>query len=262
MYLFYVDESGDPGLNGSRYLLLGGAALFEGQWARSKDLLDEVRVTCTPTAKPVPRELHFKDIRQGLDEYRGWSEAQRGAIIASACNVARGFLPSELRFFVAFADKAEWLGANPGLTGDDLYAVLFEELCSRFDLFLRRRYASGAPSKGMVIVDPHKEALSKALRANHAAQRVQGNRWSRVYNLIETLFFLDSHESPGLQLADLCAYGVWRLVNSADPTMVLQIRDVFDREPLGSEYNAGKWHGVKYLGRRPDMQSLIQQVWA
>ena len=33
MYLSYVDESGDTGRNGSRHLLLGAAALFEGRWS-------------------------------------------------------------------------------------------------------------------------------------------------------------------------------------------------------------------------------------
>jgi hypothetical protein len=32
MYLLYVDESGDPGPAGSRFLVLGSAAIFEGKW--------------------------------------------------------------------------------------------------------------------------------------------------------------------------------------------------------------------------------------
>jgi hypothetical protein len=34
MYLLYVDESGNPGAAGSRFLILGAAAVFEPQLSR------------------------------------------------------------------------------------------------------------------------------------------------------------------------------------------------------------------------------------
>lgn len=58
MYLLYVDESGDPGPNGSDFLLLGAAALFEGKWRHVdqeiRNLLDRYF-----TSLPRPDELHF-----------------------------------------------------------------------------------------------------------------------------------------------------------------------------------------------------------
>ena len=50
-------------------------------------------------------------------------------------------LSTELVMFSVIADKPDWFASNPGKSGDDLYAEMFEDLSSRFDLFLRRRYA-------------------------------------------------------------------------------------------------------------------------
>ena len=59
-------------------------------------------------------------------------------------------------------------------TGDDLYRDAFEELVSRFDLYLRRRYAEGAPSRGIMIADEHTTGISRALAVSAA------RRWHEV----------------------------------------------------------------------------------
>jgi hypothetical protein len=137
---------------------------------------------------------------------------------------------------------------------------LSEDLSSRFDLFLRRRYAEGAPSKGIIIADPHKESLCKALKASHQLYQRRGTRWDTLYNLIETVFFLESHESPGLQFADLASYALWRLVAANDNSIATLITNLFDREPLGSRINPGKWHGIKYLGNDAAMRARIAAI--
>lgn len=163
--------------------------------------------------------------------------------------------------FAVVADKHHWFANNSGKTGDDLYAVMFEDLSSRFDLFLRRRYAEGAPNKGIIIADPHKPSLSDALKTNQRIYQRRGHRWDALYNLIETVFFLDSNESPGLQFADLTAHAVWRLVTANDNSIATLIQPLFDREPLGSRVNPGKWHGIKYLGVDPAIRGRIATVW-
>ena len=52
-----------------------------------------------------------------------------------------------------------------------------------------------------------------------------------MYNVVETAFFLDSHESPGLQMAD----------------------------PGGR--TPGKWHGVKVLGADAAVEARLRTVW-
>jgi len=142
-----------------------------------------------------------------------------------------------------------------------LYAEFFENLSSRFDLFLRRRHAEGSPNKGIIIADPHKPSLSDALKRNQKSFQQQGHRWGQLYNLIETVFFLDSSDSPGLQIADLCVFGIWRLITAGDDTIATHIQSTFDREPLTSRINLGKWHGITYLGNDPAIQTRLQLLW-
>ena len=259
MYLCYVDESGDPGPNGSPYLILGAAVVFEGKWL-SLDQEIESLISRHFPSPPRPTEIHLASLVAGKREYRRLSRQERKIFVEDYAEVVADLLPTELRLFTTIAEKEWWFSRNPGKTGDDLYAELFEDLSSRFDLFLRRRYAEGAPSKGMIIADPHKAALSNAIRKNHKGFQRRGTRWGHLHNLIETVFFLPSHESPGLQVADLCSYAVWRLITAGDSSIVSKIYPSFDREPLNSQRNPGKWHGVKLLGSAA--QTSVAQVWA
>jgi len=260
VYLLYVDESGDPGPNGSPFLILGAAALFEGKWLHLERDLRTLIDRYFP-GPPRPTEIHLAELRKGKNEYRTLTPVRRQALINDFCSLAINLLPTELTMFTVIADKAYWFATNPGKTGDDLYAVLFEDLSSRFDLYLRRRYAEGAPSKGIVIADEHKESLSRSLKKNQKLFQQQGHRWDVLYNLIETVFFLSSDESPGLQLADLAAYASWRLVNSNDSSIASLIAPLFDREPTTSRINPGKWHGVKFIGNDSVMRARLQAIW-
>ena len=143
------------------------------------------------------------DLRRGKKEYRALSSDQRHAMIADYCQVVGQLLPTELRFFTVIADKKWWFARNPGKTGDDLYATLFEEISSRFDLFLAVAMPRG-PAKGIIVADSQKRDLTSAANNNHNIYQRHGTQWARVYNLIETVFFLNSCDSPGIQLADLC----------------------------------------------------------
>ena len=260
MYLLYVDESGDPGPVGSQFLVLGAAAIFAGKWSPLERDLRNLINHHFPVG-PQPSEIHLADLRSGRREFRALTPAQRDSLLNDFCSLALNLLSTELVMFAVIADKAHWFANNAGKTGDELYAEMFEDLSSRFDLFLRRRYAEGSPNKGIIIADPHKESLSNALKTNQAVYQRHGHRWDVLYNLIETVFFLDSKESPGLQFADLAAYAVWRLITANDKQIAAAIASLFDREPMGSRINPGKWHGVKFLGNDQAIRARLASVW-
>jgi len=260
VYLCYVDESGDPGPRGSTHLVLTGAAVFEGKWSYLRQDLERLIAKYWTTA-PRPTEIHLAEMRARKGAFRILSQAKRTELEADLCGLVNALLSSELRVFTVIADKAWWFARNAGRTGDDLYIDLFEELSSRFDLYLRRRNAEGAPSKGIIIADPHKAQLSRALQLHQRTAQAAGNRWAQIYNLIETVFFLNSHESPGLQFADLYSYAVWRLVTAGETTLASTLADGFDREPQSSTRNPGKWHGVKYLGDDAALIARLKTVW-
>lgn len=260
MYLSYVDESGDTGINGSRHLLLGAAALFEGRWSYAQRDVQNLLQRYFP-APPRPREIHCTDVRGGREAFAPLPRTQRVALLDDFCSLASNMLDVELRMFTVIFDKAAWRTRNPGKTGDDLYLEAFENLVSRIDLFLRRRHAEGRPSKTIMIVDPHSTSMCAALKRALGGFQDAGTRWDSLYNVVETVVFLESHESPGLQLADLCSYAVWRLVEFGDDGLARKIASIFDREPAAGAVNPGKWHGVKYFGNDSTVAARVKTVW-
>jgi len=259
MYLCYVDESGDTGAKGSRHLLLGAAALFEGRWSYVKQDIEALLGRYFPVGLR-PAEVHCTDVRHGRGPYSRLRPDQRAALLNDLCQAVTAMLDVEVRLFTVVYDKGWWAARNPGKSGEDLYLDAFENLVSRFDLFLRRRRAEDRPSKGVMIVDPHSTSLSAALRSALHRFQSSGTRWATLYNVIEAVMFLDSHESPGLQLADLCSYAVWRLAEFGDEGLVRQLAAAFDREPMTSTVSPGKWHGVKYFGADPVVAGAIKSV--
>ena len=110
MYLLYVDESGDPGPAGSRFLILGEAPLFEGKWLPVEHDLRSLISRYFP-AGPKPSEIHLAELRKGKKEFRLLSPAQRGSLLQEFCQLARSLLSSELVMFSVIADKPDWFAA-------------------------------------------------------------------------------------------------------------------------------------------------------
>jgi hypothetical protein len=262
MYLLYVDESGDTGIKGSDHLILTGAALFEGKWRWIHSDLAKLLARFFPIEAERPRELHASEARKSRGEYSRLTQAQREELLRDACGLLTALRSHEVCLFTIVVDKAWWFARNPDSSGGDLYVEMFEDLVSRFDLFLKRQHHEGRTSKGLVVADPRHGAFCRALRRAVERFRSEGTRWADLENVIETVLFLESHESPGVQLADLASYAVWRLVETADPTLATELKYCFDRESVTSSSNPGKWHGVKYRGPHDGPgRSRVDGIW-
>lgn len=163
-------------------MILGASAIFEGKWLPLERDLRHLIDAYFPVG-PKPTEIHLAELRKGRNAFRALTPVQRNNLLNDFCTLALNLLATEFVMFSVIADKHHWFANNPGKTGDDLYAEMFEDLSSRFDLFLRRRYSEGAPNKGVIIADPHKPQLSDALKKNQRIYQRRGHRWDLLYNL-------------------------------------------------------------------------------
>lgn len=261
MYLLYVDESGDTGLKGSKHLILAGAALFEGKWRWIRSDLEKLLEKYFPSAADRPRELHAAEVRKGRVEYSKLTPGQRHTLLEEACKILTDLNDKEITLFAIIVDKAWWFGRNPGKSGDDLYLAAFEDLVSRFDYYLKRRHKEKQPAKGLIIADPRHEAFCQALRRALLRFQASGTQWAKLENVIESVLFLESHESPGVQLADLTSYSVWRAAEAGDPRLAKLIKYCFDREGFNWG-KQGKWHGVRYHGPSGSpARGVLEGIW-
>lgn len=261
VYFLYIDESGDTEGPQAEHFVLGAAALFEGGWTRARLDIVDLLARHFPNGG-APEEIHCVDVRGGKKQYRKWSPQQRNSLLDDFCARAVSKPENELHFFGHVTNKRWWKEKNPGKNGQELYVLAFENLVSRFNYFLIAQHKAGRPSKGAAVVDFSRTDLSTALKSGLHSFRRSGTRWlNAIHNVIETVMFLDSHESPGLQLADLCAYSLWRLTEFDDARLARQISTRFVREPLISLHNPGKWHGIKYYGDDPKIFQRMESVW-
>jgi hypothetical protein len=121
---------------------------------------------------------------------------------------------------------------------DDPFMKAFEDLSSRFDMFLQRNLANDYGQKGLIILD--KSSHENILQNLATTFRERGNRWGNyLRNICEVPLFIDSKASRIIQLADHISYAVFRRYNAGDLTYFNCIEGRFDQ-------NDGIIHGLTH----------------
>lgn len=236
MYLFYVDESGDPGdpskAGATQNIVLAGAAIHEGQWAALAQKVDDLQTKYLPQLTE-PVDVHCSEVRHGKGVLLGMQKDQREEFLEDFYQLVSSH-PIGLTLFATVVHK-------PSLQpGEDPYERCLEDMTSRFDLFLRRQFAIGNPQKGLVVLD------NTTLRARIAPLlgkwRRLGTRWAEIKNIIETTFFLDSRASRIVQIADFVASAVFQNYENGQAQYFSRIVRKLDRDP-----ETAKIHGLRHI---------------
>ncbi len=147
MYLFYMDESGDPnGWNFQDNFVLAGIAVHEGQVRRLSGELDDVQRRFFPGIA-VSLEFHAQHIFGGKSRFRTMASQQRTDLLNAAYDVtANARFPNLVAFITAIHVSAV---TNQHQALRDC----LEDICERFNTFLVRQFRAGYPDKGMLIMD-------------------------------------------------------------------------------------------------------------
>lgn len=232
MYLLYLDDAGSPPNPGEEYFVLGGVSVFERQvhWlSRELDLLAQ----SVEPANPEAVEFHASAIFGGRSA--PWSSMRsrddRRNVIRYVLRTLANSHPSTQAFACA-VHKASFPGRDP-------IEIAFEQLCSRFDLQLKRIYnTEDNPQRGLLILDEssHETTLQSMARDF----RSLGTRWGVLRNIVEVPLFVDSRASRLVQLADHVAYAVFRRYEAGDTSYLDPILSRFDAED-------GKLHGLVHM---------------
>ena len=102
MYLFYLDESGDPNSwTQNDNFILAGVAIHEGQVRRLSEQLNAIQHRFFPSI-PMPIEFHAQHIHGAKDRFRQMNPTDRVALLESAYDVIgnAGF-PNLIAFITA-----------------------------------------------------------------------------------------------------------------------------------------------------------------
>jgi len=234
MYLLYLDDAGSAGNPTEEYFVLGGVAIPENslRWL-SFELEKYAQVIGRQTSvDPKQIEFHASEIFSG--KTAPWNfykdKEQRKGIIIGVLNVLAKAYPTVVTFACAIHKKS--------YPSDDPVINAFEDLSSRFDLFLQRVSPDPNGQKGLMILD--NSSYEAGLQSLTSSIRETGNRWgNQLRRICEIPLFVDSRACRIVQLADHIAYSVFRRYNANDITYFNNIETRFDM-------NDGVIHGLAH----------------
>jgi hypothetical protein len=209
MYLMYVDESGDPGMNGSpsRFFVLSGLVVHESEW---RSLLDHI--------------LQFRRRMKSAFGLRIREELHAAHLITTPAGLARIPRFDRLAIIRHFADElarfprlsiVNVVVAKDGKPVDfDVAEHAWRALLQRFENTLVRGNFPGpsdSTQRGMVFPDgaplPRILKLQRRLRHfNLVPSRFGAARNLPLVRIVEDPVFRDSAQSLLIQAADLVAF--------------------------------------------------------
>jgi hypothetical protein len=222
VHLFYVDESGSVSDPAQQYFVLAGVAVFERKTHWVEQDLNAVASRFSEV-NTHEIELHGSPMRSGRDGWKAYPLPARLDAIKDALRVGIAeHHPKGVRLFGAVVRKAALSGADP-------VAHAFEQIASRFDMYLRRLYAKhNDPQRGIMVFD--KSSTEQRIQTLAREFKYVGHSWGTTQNYAEVPLFLDSKASRLIQLADLVAYALFRNYEHDDPSFLDIIRPCFDAE--------------------------------
>jgi len=218
MHLLYLDDAGSANNPNEEYLILGGVSIYESQAQWVTQELDKLAQSIQP-ADPYSLEFHASEIfARRMAPWRGMSHEEAQGVIKAVLDVLRRSYDSA-RAFACAVHKASYPDKDP-------MELAFEDLCSRFDIYLRRLRSEGDRQCGLLILDEsaHETTLQRMARDF----RTFGTQWGVLHNLADTPLFVDSRASRVVQLADHVAYAVFRRYNALDTQYFDVIASKFD----------------------------------
>lgn len=207
MYFLYLDDSGSPKNKDEDYFVLGGFIIHETKLYWLNKHLDELAEKISPSFKDTI-EFHASEIYSAKSEpWKNMLKQERISIIKSVLDVVQR--ESKNISVVACAVKKN------NFQNEDPVKLAFKELCSRFDLFLKRKYHNEQKKdQGIIIFDESSHETS--IQELSKKFRTIGTEWGVISNIQEVPLFVNSKASRGIQLADHIAYSVFRRYQKCD----------------------------------------------
>lgn len=240
MHVLYLDESGVHAE--ASYFVLAGLAVFEREIYWYAQDLDALQARYFPDVEE-PVEFHASALRVTAPEdvsepFNRLSREQLRALLSDIYQVIRN------RRGVLFGVAIE----KAWRPSEEPYDRAFEDLTSRFDLYLRRINAQrGEEERGIIVVA--ESSYRRNLEILGERFRGGSTRWGQIRTLADVPFFLPARNTRLLQLADFCANAIYGRYNSGLTRDFDTIAPRFDRE-------GGRIHGLLHLSRDQECQCM------
>jgi hypothetical protein len=239
MYILYLDESGTG--SDTSYFVLAGLAVFEREIYWYAQDVDTIQKNYLPDIDYAV-EFHASPLRQRESDrvpepFNSLTFEQRRQLIKDMYQIIRN--RRGVLFGVAI-EKAWCVNEEP-------YERAFEDLTSRFDLFLRRINATAGEHEQRGIIAVAESSYRRNLEVLGERFRGGSTRWGQLRTISDVPFFLPPKNTRLLQLADFCANAIFGRYNSGLSSDFDIIAPRFDRDET-------RIHGLAHLTRDHECQ--------
>ncbi len=211
VYLFYLDESGEREYeSGSRYFVLCALGVPITQWRTlNMSLLNLKRTYFGQTSVEI-KSSWLRRPQERLKRYLSKYPISEDELNEFAEKLYEILLSYEIVLVASVIDKCQIQEqeSNPPSPNALAYRMLFEQI----ELFLRTQ----GSAHGLLIFDKitesqfQKKGYENLLAQQHLQYMEQGTEFVQVNQIVEGLLFIPSHENSLIQLADICAYNIYR----------------------------------------------------
>ena len=236
MYLIYLDESGNHnGWNNDQdHFVIGGIAVHEGQIQRVSSILDRIQSRFLADIS-IPIKFHATEIQSGKARFHGLSRTERQDMLDAVYDaIADIEYPHAALFATAMHISAV-------KSSEQALRDTFEDVVRRVNTFLVRLNREGNPQKGLLIIDRATGTEDK-YRTLISEFRGAGAQHGFLGNIVDIPYFSQSNDTRLLQIADFCAYAVFRSYEREYHQYLNKILPQFDRRAARSPRIDGLRH--------------------
>lgn len=246
MYILYLDESGTA--SEASYFVLAGLAVFEREIHWFSQELDLLQKQYFPSLRePVLFHATKLRVRSGEHTDPPWDSLTKETKqelkdkIYNIIRTRKGIL-----FGCAIEKKLSVT------RGEDFYERAFEDLVSRFDLFLSRlnhQLSSEGKDEQRGLVVLAESSYEKTITLLGHRLHEQGTRWGLLHNVSDVPLFAPAKDTRLLQYADFCANAIYGRYNS-------KLTGDFDTIACKFDQENGVIHGLSHLTLDPTCACL------
>ena len=200
----YIDESGT---HESGYTILGGWVGRLGQWAtfdpKWRALLKRNGLT----------HFHSKKMRQSKGEFKGWRIDQKRTFMAEAATLALKNL--EFGFTVVLKDELyrrlyQVEGSHTGGRLDSPYGLCFRHCLSLASHHVIEAFKGKKSLAIHFVMEAGHKNYGDAVRIFEVVKKSREANEQHLVQALATLTSGDKNDFPGLQVADVNAYGTYQ----------------------------------------------------
>ena len=235
MQLLFVDESGTPPKPGGKkdeYFVIAGLAIPEDRWISMRGKLVGLKRSYAYRGE-VKWRYFAPSNNQPENPMRDWLPERRNEFRLKVFEIITSTKSCKIVACISESRAAFKLGNVNDQ--DDLYFKTYKPVTERFQYLLQDiTRTAGTNTLGLIVADHRGRGDDDKMRMQHERLIRESRKYTSDYkNFVESLFFVPSHLSIGVQLVDMVAGAIWRAQAHNDRTWFDLLRPSFRTAPNG-----------------------------